>query len=263
MNRFARNRLFALSTSALLIFILAGSIAAGERVQKGNLRASFTGKLNPVVLPREGIAPISVSVGGKVTTADGSPPPPLHTIEIAINRNGRFDATGLPRCTLAQIQPTTTADALRACRQALVGEGRFEANVQLSAHQAQFPSNGKMYVFNSILHGRPALLGHVYGTTPVPTSFTLSFEVKSAHGTYGSLLIARLPSSADSGSITGLSMTLHRIFSYRGARHSYLSAGCPTPKGIGIASFPFVRASFGFAGGLKLSSTLTRSCRVR
>ena len=58
-------------------------------------------------------------------------------------------------------------------------------------------------------------------------------------------------------------MTLSRRYSYRGQRHSYLSAGCPAPKGFPGVSFPLARTSFAFAGGMKLTSTLTRDCKVR
>ncbi len=66
----------------------------------------------------------------------------------------------------------------------------------------------------------------------------------------------------DSGTITGLSLTLGRNFTYRGKPHSYISAGCPAPKGITLAAFPFARARFSFAQAT-LTSTLTRSCRVK
>jgi hypothetical protein len=67
----------------------------------------------------------------------------------------------------------------------------------------------------------------------------------------------------DWGYVTGISLNLGRSFSFHGKRHSYLSAGCPAPKGVSIVSFPFARASFGFAGGQTLTSVLTRSCRAR
>ena len=44
---------------------------------------------------------------------------------------------------------------------------------------------------------------------------------------------------------------------------SYLSAGCPAPKGFPGATFPFAKASFAFAGKQALTSTLTRSCGAR
>jgi hypothetical protein len=57
-------------------------------------------------------------------------------------------------------------------------------------------------------------------------------------------------------------MTLGRVYRSHGHLHSYLSAGCPAPKGFTEASFPLTRASFDFAGGLSLKTTLNRSCEV-
>jgi hypothetical protein len=57
-------------------------------------------------------------------------------------------------------------------------------------------------------------------------------------------------------------LRLNRRFSYRGKRRSYLSAGCPAPAGFSGASFPLVRASFGFAHGTTLTSVLTRTCKA-
>ncbi len=233
-----------------------------EITQRGHLRVSFDGKLAPHALPRQGSAPVKVTVGAKISTTDGKTPPQLRKISIAINRNGHFDPTGIPVCRLDQIQPSTNADALAACRSSLIGEGRFSAKVLL-AGQAPFPSNGKVYAFNSRLQGKPAILAHVYGTQPAPASYTLPFVISQAKGTFANVLTASLPAvTSNSGYITGLQMTLGKSFSYQGKRRSYLSAGCPAPKGFPGAAFPFAKASFGF-GKQTVTSTLTRDCGVR
>jgi hypothetical protein len=250
-------------TIATLLTICLAALAKAEVIQRGSLRVTFEGQLSPHTLPRTGTAPVKVSVATKVASTKGGAPPQLRRISIAINRNGRFEPKGLPVCPLREIQPSTTAEALKACRGSLVGEGSFSASV-LFTQQAPFPSQGKVYAFNSTIHGRPAILAHVYGTEPVPTSFTLPFEVKATKGTYGTVLVASLPEvTGNSGYITGLSLNLGRSFSSHGKRRSYLSAGCPAPKGFPGASFPFAKASFAFAGGRGISSTLTRSCRAR
>jgi len=58
-------------------------------------------------------------------------------------------------------------------------------------------------------------------------------------------------------------MKLSRRYGFKGTRHSYISAGCPAPKGFGLASFRLARTAFSFTGGTKLSSTVVGSCRVR
>jgi hypothetical protein len=252
----------ALIAAATLCLGLA-ALARAEVIQRGSLRVTFEGQITPHTLPRSGAAPVRVSVGTKVASTNGSAPPQLRKISIAINRNGHFEPKGLPVCPLRAIQPSTTADAFAACRSSLVGEGRFSASV-LFAQQSPFPSQGKLYAFNSTLHGRPAILAHVYGTKPVPTSFTLTFELKPAKGIFGTVLATSLPHVTGSSSyITGLSLNLGRTFSVGGKKRSYLSAGCPAPKGFPGASFPFAKASFAFAKGKSVTSTLTRSCGAR
>lgn len=390
---------------ALAVVVALGLLAAwvatssAEVVQKGSLRVSFLGTLSPKKLPREGAAPISVAVGGRISTTDGSSPPQLRKVTIAVNRNAHFEPAGLPVCTLSDIQPSSTQGALEACRDSLVGEGSFAAEVKLP-QQSPFPSHGKVLAFNGVedvcskgsrpqlgsgrlwpsrsrtratrRHGgspptsrsgssaggrlpspiaraskhrrtpgreaedvrpfvyvdrgrsrstrrpradrgrvwpssartqgavlggakrkpedtamrrvpgassggsgsagrarnamcqsRPVIFAHVYGTNPLPTSYTLTLSLAPTKGTFGTRLTVALPPvSANVGSVTSIDLNLHRNFSYRGKHHSFLSAGCPAPKGFPGAVFPLAKISFAFAGGRTLSSTLTRHCQA-
>lgn len=239
------------------------TFAQAEVIQSGNARVKFDGELIPRTLPRSGAAPVQVSVGAKISGLAGKPAPQLRRIEIAINRNGHLNTAGLPVCSLEEIQPSTTEDALRVCGDSLVGSGYFSAKVLVKG-QAQFPSAGKMNAFNARINGRPAILGHVYGLKPVPTSFTIPFEIRPSKGTYGLVLTTNFPGvTSENGYITGLSLKLARKFSHGGKRQSYLSAGCPAPPGVPKASFSFARANFKFTGGKSINSTLTRSCKAR
>lgn len=250
-----------LPAAALAVLALAG-LTKAEVVQRGGLRVSFNGRLTPKALPREEAAPVRVAVDAKIRSTDGGAPPQLRQIAIEINRYGHFNPRGLPICRLREIEPSTTANALAACRRSLVGEGRFSAKIRL-AQQAPFPSGGKVLAFNGTLHGRPAILAHVYGTDPIPTSFTLPFAIEPAKGTFGTVLRASLPEvTGNAGYVTGLSLSLGRNFSFRGKRRSYLSASCPAPSGFPGAVFPFARARFGFEKKT-VTSTLTRNCKVR
>jgi hypothetical protein len=249
----------------------AASATAGGRqrafnsvvVQRGRVRVSVDGKLTPNALPRHGVAPVGISVGARIASTDDGIPPQLRKIAIAINRNGHFNTRGLAACELRDIQPSTTAGALGACREALVGEGRFSANVKLP-EQSPFPSKGKVLAFNGRFDGRAAILAHIYGTQPAPTSYVLPFTVRDSRGTYGTVLETSLPQvTGDWGYVTGLRMKLRRLFSYRGEGRSYLSAGCPAPAGFPGAVFPLARTSFAFAGKMTLVSILNRSCRAK
>lgn len=250
--------------AGLVVFLLCGvAHSHAETVQKGTLRVAFAGRFTPKALPRVGTTPIAVTVGGQVSTTDGAPPPRLQTIEIAINRAGRFDTAGLPSCAYEEIQPSTTAAAQAACGPAKVGEGSFAANVLLP-EQSPFPSQGKIVAFNGRVAGKPAILAHVYGTVPVPLSYTLVLRMTPAKGQFGTLLSASLPEvTTDVAYITGISLTLNRLFTAAGKKRGYVSAGCPAPPGFPGATFPLAKVAFGFQDAGTLSSTLTRSCTVR
>jgi hypothetical protein len=256
-----RARTTVLLTVSVFAILALGSLARAEVVQKGTLRVTFDGALTPKSLPRSGDAPVRVSVSAKIGTNNGSEPPQLKTMSIAINAAGHFDPSLLPVCTLRDIQPSTTENALKACGESLVGQGTFSAKVLLGQNAA-FPSAGKLYAFNGRFNGHPAILAHVFGTDPVPTSFTLPFELLKSKGTFGTVLRASLPAvTGKSGYITGLSLNLGRTVGSGPNRKSYLSAGCPAPKGFPGATFPFARASFDFAHA-SLTSTLNRNCKV-
>lgn len=228
--------------------------------QRRGVRVDFDGKLTPHVLPRHGTAPVGIIVDARISATGGQDPPQLRRITIAINRNGHFTSTGLPVCRVDQIQPSTTDGALAACRGSLVGEGSFSANVKLP-QQSPFPSAGKVLAFNGKVNGKPAILAHIYGTEPAPTSTVLPFLLRKSHGTFGTTLEASLPQATGSwGYVTGLRMNLRRRFSYRGHSRSFLSAGCPAPAGFPSAAFPLAKTSFAFADSLTLNAVLSRTC---
>jgi hypothetical protein len=253
----------ALVVACALALLGLSSLASAEVVQKGHLRVAFSGEFSPRALPRQGTAPIAVAIGGRISTTDGRPPPQLRRITLEINRSGHLGAVGLPSCDLDDIQPSTNQGALVACGGALVGSGYFTANVELP-EQAPFPSRGKVLAFAGREHGKPVILAHVYGPEPVPTSYTLLFEIGRSTGTFGTVLTASLPQvTSDWGFVTGLDLRLSRRFTYRGSGRSYLSAGCPAPPGFPGATFPLARASFAFAGGTTIASVLNRACKAK
>jgi hypothetical protein len=222
------------------------------------------GDLAPKALPRTGLAPVSVSLGGDLSTTDGSDLPRLRTLRIEINRGGRLEEQGLPECPLSEIAVATSDRAAAACHGALVGSGSFHANIVLHG-QAPYPTTGKLLLFNGRSGGKPVLFGHIYASHPFATSFVITFKIaERTHGTFGTVLSASLPEALGNwGYVTGIEMKLSRRYTFKGKRHSYLSAGCPAPKGLGAVPFPLLKASFGFDGGRKLKSTLNKTCKAR
>jgi hypothetical protein len=257
----SKSKIGAITLALGLALLALGALAQAESVRKGDLQVKFEGELTPHALPRSSQAPVNVSVSAKITPVGKAELPQLRQMSIGINRNGAINTKGLPLCELDDIQPATTADALAVCRQSLVGEGSFTADVPESG-RAPFPSEGKLYAFNGVAEGHPAILAHVYGVRPAPTSFTLVFLISKSGGTFGNTLKVDLPRS-ESGTITGISLSLGKTFKSHGKKQSYVTGSCPAPKGVKVAGFPFAKASLSFSDGRKVSSTLNRSCKVR
>ncbi len=171
-----RTAVALLLVTATLLGALA-SIAGAALTQHGDLFLTFNGDLSPTSLPRHTLAPISVSVSGTVRTPPGTKPPPLRQIEIALNRAGHFETTGLPICHAAQIEGTSSAQALHVCRAALVGSGTYAAQASFP-EQATFPAQGHILAFNGLNEGRQVILAQVYGTNPVPATSVMTFYIK-------------------------------------------------------------------------------------
>jgi hypothetical protein len=255
----------AAAIAAVLALTLGGAVAATAEVeQSGNLIVSFDGGISPHALPRSEPAPVGVTIDSGFKTTDGSDPPPqLQQISIGINRNGTIYDRGLPTCRVRKIQPATIAAARRICGGAIVGKGHIELRVEL-ANQAPFTFKGPLLVFNAKrAGGQRRLLAQIYGTKP-PSAFVLTFKVLKAKGAFGTVIKTTLPEAArDWAYVTRFDMRLRRLYTYRGKRHSFISAACEAPPGFPGAVYQFARGSFKFAEGQRVSDELVRNCKVR
>lgn len=240
--------------------VIAATPSRADVVQRGGVRVGFESELRPRALPRTGTAPVSVRLEGRVVPVGAGLPPRLGTLRIGINRHGRLDPGALPACTLGQIRAASTKYALAVCGRSLVGEGHFSAKVAIP-EQIPFPNDGRVLAFNGRYRGGPAILAHIYGINPAPTSFVLPMRIGHAKGTFATQITASLPKVATNRAyVTGLSMTLGGPNVADGA---YLRAGCPAPSGFPGASFPLAQASFEFASGPTVRATEVRACKVR
>lgn len=236
---------------------------AAVRQQEG-LRVAFDASIAPKALPRTRPAPITVRLDGSISTVDGSRPPALQELSIAVNRAGRLSTKGLPTCTASALQQTTTEAALAACPHALVGHGIFGANVDFP-DAPQIPAKGKVLVFNARVKGRPGMLLHLYGASPVRAAFVLPFEVSPVrHGKFGMVFSTRIPTLASGlGYITELRLTIGRRYGFDGKRRSVLSASCAAPAGFTVGLFELARATFSFSDGRTVVGGPSRVCKVR
>jgi hypothetical protein len=245
--------------------LLGAGLAQAELAQDGNVRISFSGDFSPHSLPREHLAPVTIDVTGAIGTTDGSHPPAVRRIEIAINRHGKLSTQGLPACSGPMLQSTSTETALARCRPALVGGGRFGANVEFPNTDEPVLATGRMLAFYGHSNGRKAILLHLYATTPVRATFVLPLTIANkGNDLFGTVLSAKIPTLAGGlGSVTRIDLKIGRNYTYRGQRRSFVSASCPAPAGFPGAIFSLARGSFYFADGKKIQTTLARDCRVR
>ena len=257
-------RRFAIPIALAIVALLSASLASGEQTQSGNLRLAFSGRIAPKKLPRTNTAPVTVRISGAIGTADGERPPQLRKIAIAFNRYGQVSTRGLPVCEPEEIEQTTSETARQQCRGALVGHGKFKAEVAIPGRDP-VPVIGDMLAFNSSKEGRPALLLHIYGSQPVQLAFLLTFRiVRVKDGTFGTVFVAHIPNIASElGYVTNVNLTFGRRYSYQGQSRSFLSAKCAAPSGFPGAIFTLAKGSFTFTNGQRLSTSLARNCWVR
>ena len=254
-------RILVLTASAAVL--LGAGLAQAEVTQRGDLRLDFDGRFAPKVLPRDRDAPVSVLIGGAVSSVNGGRPPGLRHISIAVNRYSKVYTRGLPRCQSGLLQSTSSDEALERCGPALVGTGNFGAVVDFS--KDHFPVQGRILAFNSGSPEKPGLLLHIYGPSPAQTTIVLRFEISRPNkGEFGTVFSARIPEIAsDLGYVTDLSLKFDRQYRYRGKPRSFLSARCAAPAGFSGGPFAFAKGRFDFDNGQRLSTTLTRVCQVR
>jgi hypothetical protein len=236
--------------------------ASAEVSQQGNLITTFEGALSPKTLPRKQPAPVAVRVAGDFKTARGAKLPQLRTISVAINRAGRLYDKGLPICHVETIEPATELEAQKLCHRSIVGSGHVGVQVHIE-NQAAFAVRANLLAFNGPTeHGRKLILAQVYAKDP-PGAFVLTFRLKKGPGLFGTVMSTSLPASARGWAyLSHFDMTLDRRYRYRGAARSYVSAACSAPAGFPGAVFPLAKASYGFANGQQLRTTVVRSCKV-
>jgi hypothetical protein len=258
-----RRRAAVITVAAITLLLGMTAAASAIIVQQRGVRVKVDAKMRPTRLPRVGLAPIAVSLGGAIFTPSERHPPALKSISIEINRHGRLDYQGLPTCEIGRIEPASSSAALAACRPALVGRGRFSGTISLPGAEPYLVS-GLLLIFNAREHHHEVLYVHAYSDKPFATSFVMRFRLsKIAHGTYGTALTANLTKTlGKKRSLSKLEMTLSRRYSVGGRRHSFLSAGCPAPKGLRVVVFPLARTSFTFAGRKPLVAAVPRTCKA-
>lgn len=244
--------------------LLAVSLSPAAVVQHGNLRVTLLAQVQPYKLPRSTTAPIAVAVSGHVAAVDGGVPDQLQGLRIMVNRHAILRSDGLPSCGLARIVATTSTTALRKCGSALIGSGRFSANI-VFPEQGYYATQGRLLVFSGHARGRPVIYAQIYSSHPFATSFVIPFAMRRVdRGPYGTELVAHLPDAlGEWGYVDRIKLTLRREYRLHGKSLSYYNASCPAIAGAERASYHLAYATFSFLGHQSIGVQVNKSCGVK
>jgi hypothetical protein len=229
----------------VLLALLGAAIAAAEKpitVKAGNLVLTFNGGVTPKALSKTTMEPITLNVSGKIGTADGTHAPALNEVVIDTDKNGTIDVRGVPTCKANQLEATTTSQAEKACKPAILGTGTTDVEILFPESQP-VPIHSKLLALNGgTTGGTTTLYIHAYLTSPVTAAIVTTVKISKEHkGPYGIRSVASIPKIAGgAGSVTAFSLTFpKKLFTYKGQKHGYLLAKCSNGKFLAQAEAKF------------------------
>jgi hypothetical protein len=242
----------------VLGLLVVAANASAVKVVAGDLVLNADGGFAPKALPRTHNAPITLHGGGKLSTLSGELPPILETFTIEFDRHGAVDTTGLAVCTKGKLVATDVAAARRACKDAIIGEG-FGSAVVAFPEQGPIKVGSPITLFNGPKQGgNDTVIAHAHLNYPGPTTFIVPIVIERIHkGVYGYRTKVKIPKIAGGyGHPISGSAKIGRKWTYKGKKHSYVSARCET-------GHLQARGEFTFKDGTNLKATFFRPCSVR
>lgn len=244
--------------TALAIAVSAAS--AGETVTgpDGNTQ-SIEASVSPKALYRKAASPATLSVEvktGSSTAANGVPSPATHDV-IDFDRNLSLATKGLPTCKAAQLQNTTTEAAKKACGNAVIGSGTAMTLIPLGT---LYHEPTTVTAFNGAPQGgKPVVLLHAYGLAPVQTTLVLVGTVTNlGKEGYGPRLDVTVPPIAGGfGAITDFKVKIHKTWTYKGKKMSFVNAKCPASRKLKY------RGAFTYHDGTTIDASTAQACTAK
>lgn len=242
-----------LALAAALAVVVAGIATAAKPtiVQVGNLKLTLNGDFTPKKLFKNKPTPITLDISGKIDSIDGTHPPALKEVVVETDKNGSIDVKGLPKCTSGKLQAQDTQNAEKACKTAVIGEGKTGIEVEFP-EQKPFIANSKLLAFNGGFRGgTTTILIHAYLSSPVSAAVVTTVKIsKVKNGRYGTKSVATVPRIAGGyGSVRTFELKFGRAYK----NTAYLFAKCPD-------GHLNAKATSVFADGTRLTGTFVRSC---
>ena len=231
----------------------AGPVVNGP---DGNTQ-SIDSLITPKKLSKKKFTPGTLSVTTLTTSTtdpNGVPVPAIHAT-IDFDKNATLFTKGLPTCNPASVQNQSTEAAERVCGKAKIGTG----------HAIAYLRAGKVYevpqtvtAFNGVPKGgKPTVILHTYGTTPLQVSLVLVGTVTRINKEgYGPRLDLEVPLLAGgTGALKEFQVKISKKWRYKGEQRSFISAKCPNSKKLKA------RGTFTYRDGQSLTALSTQTCK--
>jgi hypothetical protein len=249
-----RFTLVATLVALVAVAIPVSAAIAGETVTgpDGNTQ-SLEASVQPAGLYKKTPSPAALNVEVKTGATSGIPSPAVHDV-IDFDQNLSLATKGLPTCNASQLQNTSTEAAEKACGKAKIGSGTSIALLPLGT---LYTEPTKVTAFNGVPQGgKPVVLLHAYGTSPVQTTLVLVGTVSNlGKEGYGPRLDVTVPPLAGGvGVITDFKVKIQRSWTYKGKKMSFVSAKCPASKKLKY------RGAFTYKDGTTIEAATTQAC---
>ncbi|HET7416759.1 MAG TPA: hypothetical protein VFJ61_03925 [Solirubrobacterales bacterium] len=240
----------AIATAAAV----AGPVVSGP---DGNTQ-SIDSLIGPKKLSKKTFTPATLSVTTlttSTTAANGVPSPAIRAT-IDFDKNAVLFTKGLPTCDPAKLQSQSTEVAEQVCGKAKIGGGKAIALLPVGSRV--YDVEQTVTAFNGQPKGgKPVVILHTYGTTPLQTTLVLVGTVSNyAKQGYGPRLDLEIPLLAGgSGALKEFQVTIKKQWRYKGQRRSFVSAKCPNSKKLKA------RGAFTYRDGQSLTALSTQTCK--
>jgi hypothetical protein len=255
-----RKRLFAVvalaAAASLAVAVTASAVLSPNLVGPDGNTQSIDVTITPKKLSKKKQTPITLNVKtatSSLTNANGVPSPAIRAI-LDFDRDTKINAKGYPTCDSNKIENTSTEEALRFCKPAKIGEG--VAHALLPVGQRVFNVEQTVTAFNGKPQGgRPIILLHTYGTTPVTVTAVLAGPVTNRNKEgYGPRLDLTIPLfGGGQGALIDFQAKIRKTFRFKGKKVSYVSSSCRDKK---LKS----RGEFVFRDGVSLTPKVVQKC---
>jgi len=250
-----RFTLIASFAALVAIAIPASAAFAGETVTgpDGNTQ-SIEASVAPKALYKKTASPAALNVEVKTGKSDGGVPSPAVHDVIDFDQNLALATKGLATCSATQLQNTTTEAAELACGKAKIGSRLGDHVLPLGS---LYTEPTKVTAFNGVPQGgKPVVLLHAYGTSPIQTTLVLVGTV-SNYGKEGfgpRLDVTIPPIAGGAGVITDFKVKIQKSWTYKGKKMSFVNAKCPASRKLKY------RGAFTYADGTTIDADTTQAC---